>query len=241
MDEVCHTNEWVVPHMWMSHAACMTSKVTHMNELRHTHTEWRRPVVCLKLQVIFRKRATNYMALLRKMTYKIRHPMSLRHPVHDLSHKPGGIMCFSTVGRWTATVGLKYRVLWLRHGWCRWLLGQVSPCLCVCVRVCVCICTHVCIWVCTCVHLCVGVCVCAWGSVYVYARICVCLCVYTRRHTLFLPFSLSFSRTHTHTHTYAHTQTQHTHTHTHTHTHKQTHQSEFFEIADCTAWHYHAL
>ena len=31
---------------------------------------WRRPIGCLKLQVIFRKRATNYWALLRKMTYK---------------------------------------------------------------------------------------------------------------------------------------------------------------------------
>ena len=31
-------------------------------------TEWRTPLGCLKLQVIFRKRATNYMALLRKIT-----------------------------------------------------------------------------------------------------------------------------------------------------------------------------
>jgi len=29
-----------------------------------------RPMGCLKLQVIFRERATNYRALLRKMTYK---------------------------------------------------------------------------------------------------------------------------------------------------------------------------
>jgi len=36
---------------------------------------------CLKLQVIFRQRATDYRALLRKMTMKIRHPMTLRHPV----------------------------------------------------------------------------------------------------------------------------------------------------------------
>ena len=33
-------------------------------------TEWRRPIGCLKLQVIFRKRATHYRALLWKMTYK---------------------------------------------------------------------------------------------------------------------------------------------------------------------------
>ena len=33
-------------------------------------TGWRRPIGCLKLQVIFRKRASNYRALLRKMTYE---------------------------------------------------------------------------------------------------------------------------------------------------------------------------
>jgi len=39
----------------------------------HTHvfdTGWRRPIGCLKLQVIYRKRATNYRALLRKTTHK---------------------------------------------------------------------------------------------------------------------------------------------------------------------------
>ena len=33
-------------------------------------TGWRRPIGCLKLQVNFRRRATNYKALLRKMTSK---------------------------------------------------------------------------------------------------------------------------------------------------------------------------
>jgi len=33
-------------------------------------TGWRRPIRCLKLQVIFRKRTTNNRALLRKMTYQ---------------------------------------------------------------------------------------------------------------------------------------------------------------------------
>jgi len=44
-------------------------------------TEWRRPIGCLKLQVIFRKKNTNYRALLQKLTSKIRHPMDPRHPV----------------------------------------------------------------------------------------------------------------------------------------------------------------
>jgi len=42
---------------------------------------WRRPIGCLELQVIFCKRATNYRGILRKMTYKIRYPMTLRNPV----------------------------------------------------------------------------------------------------------------------------------------------------------------
>jgi len=33
-------------------------------------TGWRRLIGCLKLQVIFRKRATDYRALLRKITYE---------------------------------------------------------------------------------------------------------------------------------------------------------------------------
>jgi len=37
---------------------------------RLVSTGWRRLIGCLKVQVIFRKLATNYKALLRKMTYK---------------------------------------------------------------------------------------------------------------------------------------------------------------------------
>ena len=41
--------------------------MTHLHSL---HTGWRRLIGCHKLQVIFRKRATNCRALLRKMAYK---------------------------------------------------------------------------------------------------------------------------------------------------------------------------
>jgi hypothetical protein len=34
----------------------------------YMYTEWRKPMGCLKLQIIFRKRATNYRALLRKVS-----------------------------------------------------------------------------------------------------------------------------------------------------------------------------
>jgi hypothetical protein len=78
---------WVIAHIWMSHN-------THMNEAYHMHhlrpncdlrelienwivcgvkwqhiTGWRKLTGCLKLYVIFRKKATDYRALLRKMTY----------------------------------------------------------------------------------------------------------------------------------------------------------------------------
>ena len=35
-----------------------------------SRTGWRRLIGCLKMQVIFHKRATNHRALLQKMTYK---------------------------------------------------------------------------------------------------------------------------------------------------------------------------
>jgi len=44
-------------------------------------TGWRRPIGFLKWQVSFHKRAINSMARLQKITYKIRHPICLRHPV----------------------------------------------------------------------------------------------------------------------------------------------------------------
>jgi len=37
-------------------------------EIRERVAKWRRPMRCLKLQVGFRQRATNYRALLRKIT-----------------------------------------------------------------------------------------------------------------------------------------------------------------------------
>ena len=38
------------------------------------YTGWRRPIGCLKSQVILRKTATNNRALLRKMTHKYKAP-----------------------------------------------------------------------------------------------------------------------------------------------------------------------
>ena len=44
--------------------------LTRTYSSRYIHTGWRKPIRCLKLHIIFCKRATNYRALLRKKTYK---------------------------------------------------------------------------------------------------------------------------------------------------------------------------
>jgi len=81
---VTHMNE--SRHTWMSHVTHMRnmshiwmSHVTHVNDsewvMSHvcmhlfTRKGWRRCIRCLKFQVSFRKRATNYSVLLRGMTY----------------------------------------------------------------------------------------------------------------------------------------------------------------------------
>ena len=51
-------------------------------------TELRRPIGCLKLQVIFRKRATNYRALLRKMTYTDKRRMTCKDKASYTSLPP---------------------------------------------------------------------------------------------------------------------------------------------------------
>ena len=60
-------------HMWHDSSVNVLTHIWRRlsQQLRqHDSTGWRRPIGCLNLQVIFRKRATNYRALLRKMTYK---------------------------------------------------------------------------------------------------------------------------------------------------------------------------
>jgi len=86
LNESCHT----YTHTHVNKEACLTYTHTHTNEPYHTYTHtdvneschtyththwlaitgWRRLIRCLKLKVIFRKRATNYRTLCRKTTYQ---------------------------------------------------------------------------------------------------------------------------------------------------------------------------
>ena len=69
--------------IWLSHVCHDSLSVYNLTMLimEDSCTGWQRTTGCLKLQVIFCKRATNYRTFLRKMTCKISHPMRLRHPV----------------------------------------------------------------------------------------------------------------------------------------------------------------
>jgi len=63
----------------------------------YTDTGWRRPIGCLKLQVIFRKRATNYRALLQKMTYKDKASYDSTPPCTGFCYGYTGLFCGYTI------------------------------------------------------------------------------------------------------------------------------------------------
>ena len=108
-----------------------------------------------RLQVIFRKRATNYRALLREMTYKDQDPVQLRHPVSR-------VLCGCVESN---------------------VMDMCAhPCVCVCVCVCMCVCVCVCVCACACACACacgvsVRVCVCVSVCACVCQCVCVCVCV----------------------------------------------------------------
>jgi len=79
----CLNYMWDTTHSYMhvTHMSAGFMSHIHKRHVTHPNTGWRRLIGCLQLQVIFRKRATNYRNLLRKWPMKIRHLMTLRHPV----------------------------------------------------------------------------------------------------------------------------------------------------------------
>jgi len=80
-------------------------------------TRWRNPIGCLKLQVIFRKKATNYRTLLRKMTYK---------------DTFCGSSMFCSECAWALCVSICYTVMWVytdithKHFACKCMLIHVN-------------------------------------------------------------------------------------------------------------------
>jgi len=96
-------------------------------------TGWRLLIGSPKMQIIIHKRATKYRSFLRKMTYKVRDPMSLRHPVCEYSltwtHSLIWVLCVSVMCDMTfSSVCVCLHALvwitWLVHVRvvCEWLL-----------------------------------------------------------------------------------------------------------------------
>ena len=92
---VCHISFTCVPWLIYHHthsSIYLTVLIYFMRAIWnwfhawHTGTWWRRPIGCLKLQVIFRKRAHNYRALLWKMTCKGKASYGSSPPCTDLLH-----------------------------------------------------------------------------------------------------------------------------------------------------------
>ena len=121
-------------------------------------TGWRRCIRCLKLQVSFHKSATNYRALLRKMTYKDKASYASSPPCSCVLSVWMCVQRERERERNTGTCGAGCLVqVWLS-----------CVCVCVCVRECVCVCVCVCVHVCVCVCVCVHECACVCACVYIY-------------------------------------------------------------------------
>jgi len=157
------------------------------------HTVLQNCIGCLKLQVSFRKRATNFRALLRKETCKDKAtydslPPCMNLPCHandwgrshawmrHVTRKPSAFYYAFYYAFYSVTSHV-----WIRYVYLLRECACACMCMCMCVCVYMCVCVRVCAWVCACVcvraRVCVYVCVCACMHVCVCACVCVCVCV----------------------------------------------------------------
>ena len=95
------------------------------------HTGWRRLIGCLKLQVIFCKRATNHRALLQKTTFK---------DTASYGSSPPCIRCTHVVCRRSCCSKIKHTYSYIYTHTNMYVRACVYACVCVCV----CIYTHTC-------------------------------------------------------------------------------------------------
>jgi len=160
-------------------------------------TGWRRHIGCLKLQVIFCNRATNYRALLRKMTYKYKASYESSPPCnmpHDVFFSRQTTQkCFTwhvNFGRVGATFGRVSNMPNHTHK------TQTNPC---------CIIAYAHRWLCQ-------------KGLFEFFLVVLVICKITHTHT--------YTYTHTCTHTRTHTHT-HIHTGAHTHIHSINMQNAF--------------
>ena len=171
-----------------------------MCALQFYDTGWRRLIGCLKSQVIFRKRATNYRAPLRKMTYEDK-------AFYDATPPCIGEMTLSCVWHdplegcawhYIICTTLLIRVCHVTTCWEFWIIHDVH--------------TEQ-IYMDASIHVYMNVCI------YTFPLSAACLMqsksyMNSQTHT--------YTYTHTHTHTHAHART-HEQLHRHTHTHARAH------------------
>ena len=107
-DAVTHV-KWEVPLRVLLHI--QLTNVNHVaykmrNVTQGAVTEWRRPIGCLRLQVILRKTATKYRVLLRKLTCKHKASYGSSPPCTHTSHKYASHSCYTYTRneRWGAGV-----------------------------------------------------------------------------------------------------------------------------------------
>jgi len=164
-------------------------------------TWWRRPIGCLKLDVVFCNRFTNYRALLQKMTYEDKASYGSSPPCTDQPHTLVWHDSWSHV-TWLIHLCRRWCVTWLIH-MCRrccvtWLIAKgespkwVPRYTCVKWHVVPRDVTHSHprvspIWVPTymCVFRCVRACVCMYEYTHKHTHtyVCVCVCVCECMHT----------------------------------------------------------
>ena len=116
---VCVCGRWVptVNSLYFIRVSCACEYVS-VYEAVDLPTEWQRHTECLKLQVSFRKTATNYRALLQKMTYKDKASCDSQEALRCRSFfakEPLTIGLFRT--KWPVKIrhrmGLRHLVLWV--------------------------------------------------------------------------------------------------------------------------------
>ena len=120
---------------------CVSASRLHDTDVHYTVIGWPRPIECLKLQVIFSKRATKYRALLRKMTYQDKASYDSTPPskrVYIIQR----ICCHTDYTDYTVIQIIRYTNMHASM--------QVNTCVCVYIGLCV--------WVCVCGYMCVYLC-----------------------------------------------------------------------------------
>ena len=162
-----------------------------MNCILHFFTGWRRLRGCLELQIIFRKRATNYRALLQKLTYEDTAPYESSPPCNALpaNHSKNKMHfaiseCFTAFSECSADCRKSFPC----HTRENLLLSFVCVCFYIHTHTRVHIfksmlaCMCMCVWVWLCVHICACIsacllflCACMWMYICLYIQ-------YTRLH-----------------------------------------------------------